>query len=445
MSRIRFGWARKVSALSVVLATALVGCATGGQSSNDGRTNTLVWALDSGDAPVVTASKKEWNAANPHNKVTVRLFPNDEYKQKLPNYLGAENGPTLFINWGGGSLKSYVKDGTVEDLTDDLNTDLTWKHSMLDSVLDTATIQGETYGIPMNSMQPVVLYYNKSLFSEIGAKPPKTWNELLSVVSRFRSAGITPFALAGESQWPELMWLEYLVDRIGGPGVFDAISAGQVSAWNNDAVIQATGMIQELVDAGGFAKDFTSVGYDTGKSSALLYQGKAAMQLMGSWDYAQIESASPSFVKDGKLGWASFPAVAGGKGSPSNIVGNPANYYSLSSDVSDEDRAAAIDYLKNGVMSDNYINTLLKNGGVPPVNDLEEKIDQVANGVQQNWLTFIYKLGQEAPSFQLSWDQALSPKQAEAMLTNLDKIFRKEITPDDFALAMTKVAKSETG
>ena len=40
---------------------------------------------------------------------------------------------------------------------------------------------------------------------------------------RFNAKGIAPFSLGGQSRWTNMMWLEFLFDRIGGPEVFDAI------------------------------------------------------------------------------------------------------------------------------------------------------------------------------------------------------------------------------
>jgi len=43
-----------------------------------------------------------------------------------------------------------------------------------------------------------------------------------------------------------------------------------------------------------------------------------------------------------------------------------------------------------------------------------------------------YGMVRDAPSFQLSWDQALSPAQGQALLTNLDQIFLGQIKPQQF-------------
>ncbi|MFI7135153.1 extracellular solute-binding protein [Nonomuraea sp. NPDC050153] len=422
------------------LALAATGCGSGGRTPQGGGSGggALIWALTGGTQTTIESSVKAWNSANADSTLNVQFFQNDPYKQKLRTAVGAGNGPVLFENWGGGGLKDYVDAGKVADLTPELAKDAAWKDRFFPSVLQAATVDGKNYGLPLNGVQPVVLYYNKDLFAKIGAQPPKTWDDLMALVKRFKDAGIAPIAMGGASKWPDLMWLEYLTDRIGGPGVFEAIAAGKPGAWSDPAVLKAATMIRQLVDAGGFAKGFESVTADTNQPEAQLYTGKAAMDLMGSWAYPVMLTNAPAFVKGGKLGWATFPAVAGGQGDPSNIVGNPANFYSLSAQASDKDKQAAIAYLKKGMLNDSYIDALIKAGEVPPVNGLDGKLTASENA---DWLGAVYSMTKNAKSFQLSWDQALSPALGAALLTNLDQLFLGQITPEQFCAAMEKAGK----
>lgn len=235
-----------------------------------------------------------------------------------------------------------------------------------------------------------------------------------------------------------LMWLEYLVDRIGGPQVFADIAANKPGSWSHPAVLQANTMIQQLVDAGGFVNGFASIATDSNADLALLYTGKAAMYLMGSWAYPTLKTANPGFISDGKLGHVGFPAIPGGKGDAANIVGNPANFWSISATASDAQKKAALSYLKDGVMNPQYVDTLLAGGAVPPVKGLESKISSSPDGA---YLAEIYRLAGDAPGFQLSWDQALDPGQADALLTGLSQVFGKQVTPQQFADTMNKTIK----
>lgn len=407
------------------LMTLTAACGTSGPGAGGG--GTTAWALTGGDEQTFRTSFSD-------SKIDGQFFGNDAYKQKVRSAVGAGQAPTLLFSWGnGGMLKSWVDAGKVVDLTPEVQKDPNLTGRYLPSVAKTGVVDGKTYAIPNNGMQPVFVFYNKDLFAKIGAQPPTTWDEMMALIPRFKQAGIAPFSMGGQSKWPQLMWEEYLVDRLGGPGVFQAIADNKPGSWSDPAVLQANRMIQQLVDAGGFVDGFNSIATDSNADTALLYTGKAAMYLMGSWAFPTIKQADPAFVSSGKLGWTSFPTVSGGKGDPADIVGNPANYWSVSATATDQQKQAAIDYLRTGVMNDKYVDSLLSSGSVPPVNGIESKLAQTQD---PQYLSYVYGLASKTPNFQLSWDQALSPGQADALLTNLDQLFLKQVTPEQFSTNM---------
>jgi raffinose/stachyose/melibiose transport system substrate-binding protein len=138
-------------------------------------------------------------------------------------------------------------------------------------------------------------------------------------------------------------------------------------------------------------------------------------------------------VDNDRIGFFPFPAVEGGKGDPANVVGNPSNYWSLNSGASKEVQKQMTKYLNENVFNEQYTKTLLDGGGVPPVVGIEDRLADTEHG---DFLTFAYNLVQNAPSFTLSWDQALPSSQAQELLTNIDRIFLLEITPEEFVANM---------
>ncbi|MEJ2667516.1 MAG: extracellular solute-binding protein, partial [Deinococcales bacterium] len=317
---------------------------------------------------------KDFNAAHSDMHANLTQYQNDPYKQKLVVAMGANQGPDVFFGWGGGTLKEYVDAGKVYDLTSALNADPQWKSRYPASVLAGATFDGKIYAVPINNVQPVFFYYNKQLFDQYGVSVPTTWDELLAAVKTFNQNGVAPIALGGASKWPDLMWEEYLVDRLGGPEAFNAAAAGQSGAWSSQAFIQANTMIQDLVRAGGFQKGFESTTQDSNAPAALLYTGRAAMELMGSWEYGTVDNAAPDFVSAGNLGVFAFPAVQGGAGDPHDIAGNLANYYSITSFAKNTD--VAVQFLKDEALSDSQVIAQLKVGQVPAAAGISDLIDQ---------------------------------------------------------------------
>ena len=115
------------------------------------------------------------------------------------------------------------------------------------------------------------------------------------------------------------------------------------------------------------------------------------------------------------------------------MVGNPSNFWSVSSKAAEGQKKAALEYVKSGMFSDSNIQGLIDSGAVPVVKGIESKL---AASPDKDFLTYVYGMAKNAPNFTLSWDQALSPAQGDAMLANLDQIFLKKITPEQFVATM---------
>lgn len=409
------------------------GDASGGGDSGAAAAGTATWWSLTG-APNEIIHK---NAAERYNALSDKLgnleltmFQNDAYKQKIRTAIGAGQAPTLIYGWGGGTLRTYVDEGQVDDLTDWLAED-GYKDEFTNAIWPAASAaDGKIYAVPLNGTQPVMLYWNKRVFESAGAEPPQTYEDLLSLAELFNSKGIAPMALAGQSRWTSMMWLEYLLDRIGGAQVFQNIFDKKPDAWLDPAVIEMGAKVQELVNANLFVKGFASMAADNNADRALLWTDKAAMLLQGGWVYGGIKQDGGDFVTGGHMGFTPFPTVAGGKGDIKSLVGNPCNYISIYSGASDEAKTIAKDFIKRGVWTRDTMQEWVDNGMVPVksgADDMMEASDDV------DYLNFVYKSLAEAPDFTQSWDQALDPTAAEALLRNIDELFLLSITPEQFA------------
>ncbi|MEU8818815.1 extracellular solute-binding protein [Actinoplanes sp. NPDC048796] len=424
-------------------AAALAACGSdgpqdksGGSSSGGGGGAASYWSL-SGEPgePIRTAAIERFNKANPDTKITPTFFQNDAYKQKIKTALGANQGPTMIWGWGGGGLKEYVSSNQVEDLTDWLGQNAAVKDKILPSSFGAATVNGKIYALPVETVQPIVLFYNKKVFERVGVQPPKTWGEIMALVPKFNEKKIAPFSLGGQSRWTNMMWLEFLLDRTAGSEVFDRVFAGEKGAWSDPAVLDMLTKIQDLVKANGFQKGFSSTTADSNADQALLYTGKAAMMLHGSWSYGIQKADGGNFVKDGGLGWMNFPTVEGGKGDPSNTVGNPGQYLSISSKATPEAKEIAKKFFSTTLVDDDEKAGWVKSGGVPVL----KNSDSLFTGDDAAFLKDMSAIAGGAKVFAQSWDQALSPTAAETLLDNIAKLFQLQVTPQQWVDAMNGV------
>ncbi|MEV6413554.1 extracellular solute-binding protein [Kribbella sp. NPDC051718] len=438
----------RLTAGSAAIAAGLSACGTSGpkssgSSSAAGSTGSgaTYWFLTGQPQQAIReAQVKRFNDANPDTKIKTTEFQNDAFKQKIKTAIGAGQGPTLIWGWGGGGLKAYVEAGQVEDLTDWLSKDqAALKDSIFPSAFTAATVNGKIYAVPGETVTPIVLFYDKRAFERIGAEPPKSWQDIMSLVPKFNDKGIAPFSLGGQSRWTNMMWLEFLFDRIGGAEVFQNIFDGKKDGWSDPSALKALEEMQNLIKANGFIKGFSSITADSNADQALLYTGKAAMMLHGAWTYGGMKSAGKDFVTGGHLGFMNFPPYEGGKGDPSDTVGNPGQYMSISSKASQADKDIAKKFIANNTLDDATVDAWVKSGSIPVVKSAKDKLSSITDKNDAEWLNFVYDTAANAKNFAQSWDQALSPAAAETLLDNIAKLFQLSISPQQFADSMNGV------
>src|SRR5579863_7440113 len=224
----RGGWLTAAAA-ATALTLAACGSAAGsgkGPASGSSSGTVTMWLVTTGPSPANTAVQNlvtSFEKSHPGDHITINFVENQSYKQKIQLAMGAGNPPTIFWTWGGGPLKQYIDAGDVQPLGNP-----GYASSFLPSSLGAVTFNGKLYGVPIEGTQPVYFFYNKSVFGKAGLSGfPSTWSGLLADVHTLKAKGYTPISLAEGDQWPGLMYLEYLTDRIGGPSVFTAIQQGK--------------------------------------------------------------------------------------------------------------------------------------------------------------------------------------------------------------------------
>lgn len=355
---------------------------------------------------------------------------NDAYKAKLKIAFGAAQPPCVFDTWGGGGLREYVKSGQVVDLTPFLKQNKAFADRFLPTSWSAVTTDGKIYGIPEENIAVAVVFYNKDLFQQYHLSPPATWAELMNVIKVFNAHGVAPFALANKNKWTGSMYYMYLVDRLGGPSVFQRAANGAPGGSFADPVfVEAGKYIQDLVKAGAFAPGYNGLDYDIGASRRLLYSGRAAMELMGTWEASTIRKENPSFYR--KLDFFPFPSLPGGKGDPHDIVGTVGDSF-LSISTQCQDPAAAFRLIQS-FTDDAAMKARVADNRIPPVKGVT---------VSDPLMKRVQALIEQAPSVQLWYDQELPPRLGERHKDLAQALFGRSITPEAAAAQMQDAAKN---
>ncbi len=381
-----------------------------------------IWHIQVQTAHEIQDAVDRFMADNPDVTVTVEPLDNDPFKTKLAVAMGAGNPPCIFPTWGGGPLYQYAQAGQVIDLTAYMEAD-GFQDRFVPASLSNVTFDGKVYGVPGENAAIAVVWYNKAMFDELGLTAPATWDELITVIETLQANDIIPFALANLTKWTSSMYYMYIVDRLGGPEVFASAANRTGGSFEDPVFVQAGEMVQELVNRGAFNEGFNGLDYDTGQSRQLLYSGKAAMELMGGWSLSTIRAENPEFAEN-NLDFFAFPAIEGGAGDPSNVVGTVGdNFYSISSACANPD--LAFEVIK--YMTDDTAMALRGEGGkIPPVVGFS-----VEDPRQQQLVDMI----SNAASVQLWYDQYLPPELGEVHKDTMQALFGLELTPEEAAAA----------
>jgi raffinose/stachyose/melibiose transport system substrate-binding protein len=173
---------------------------------------------------------------------------------------------------------------------------------------------------------------------------------------------------------------------------------------------------------------------DTGQSRMLIYSKKAGVHLMGNWFVGQATTESPETMA--QLDLFAFPSVEGGKGDPTDLIGSPGqNYYSIS--VTCKNKPKAMEFLKNYIMNQSYIDALAGAGYVPPVKG-------ASSYPKEPIMKKVAQAFEAAGHVQVYYDQFLPPAMGELHKDLVQSLFGLSITPQEAARRHEQAIIEET-
>ena len=137
------------------------------------------------------------------------------------------------------------------------------------------------------------LYINKHDLDKVGGKPPTTWPEFFALADKFKAAGIIPLAHGGQP-WQDLNLWEGVVLSKGQDFYTKAIMELDPAALTSDTMVDVfntTRRISTYFDPGHTGRSWNL-------STAMVIDGKAAMQFMGDWAKGEFLKANMVAGKD---------------------------------------------------------------------------------------------------------------------------------------------------
>ncbi|HEX2989361.1 MAG TPA: extracellular solute-binding protein [Anaerolineales bacterium] len=363
----------------------------------------------------------DYMAAHPNVTIEITVLENEAFKTKLTTVMQSGDPPDIFQSWGGGTFNQQVEAGLLKDITADLDADPAWKDSFAPGALGVYSYQGKNYGVPWD-MGMVGFWYNKDLFEQAGIDaPPATWSEFLEDVQALKDAGITPISIGEGDKWPGMHFWNYLATRICGQEKFEAAMA-RTGSFTDPCFVEAGVKLQELLALEPFQDGFLGATHD--EMQATFGNGKAAMELSGQWAPSTQAANAADQVGVANLGLFGFPAVEGGAGAGTDVVGG-GNGFAIGKNAEPE----AIDFVKYLTSVENQTIIAANGSGIPVVKGSEQGL------TDPNMLQVAETFG-AAEYFQLYYDQFLPPATGSVLNDSVQGLFAGTMTPEQVAQAV---------
>ena len=279
------------------LAAAVALAACGGSAEGD--TPEVRWfvAIQPGGS-IQEIAKKCTEEADGRYEIELELLPTDAdpQREQLVRRLGAEDSTIdlmgMDVVWtaefaNAGWLLPY--EGKVADRV---------SQGVFDTVLDTASFEGELYGAPFNS-NTQLLWYRKDLVEQ----PPETWDQMIDAAEKLPEAGT--IQVQANRYEGFTVWVATMIASAGG----EILSGPEEVSLEQEPTEEALSVI------GKFARsDAAPSGLDTSDedSARLAFEaGDSAFMLNYTFAFASAKSEAPDVFKN--MGFAKLPQVVEGE------------------------------------------------------------------------------------------------------------------------------------
>jgi multiple sugar transport system substrate-binding protein len=289
-------WRQKMKRFGVLSAMALVLVGTLSLAPALAQDNVLkFWTFEYEDTvdPFFTQYIDEWNSTH-ELQVERQEFPFGQYTTEvLSTGIATGDAPDVFFI-SPGDWRRYAESGLALPLQDYIPEGL--KEDILPASWDAVTLDGNISSLPFE-MEPVALWYNKTMLEEAGVEVPTTWDELTAAAAALTTEDRYGILIPTAGDYYQNFVFYPFLWMAGGEVVNSDFTA---SAVNTPGAARALNLWGTLMREGYAAPA------DTGPTDDRFPTGQGAMFVSGYWVYGWIAGAYPDFVDD--LAVAPIPA-----------------------------------------------------------------------------------------------------------------------------------------
>ncbi len=169
-------------------------------------------------------------------------------------------------------------------------------------LIETCEFEGEFYCVPVNIHSWQWMWINNDVYKQVGLPVPQTFEEFLAGAPKIQEAGIIPLALGGQTWQESGMFGVVSSSILGFPHMQKIFRDKDVDTLRDGRFADVLNTYREL----NAFTDEGSPGRLWNDTTAMVIEGKAAMQVMGDW-------ARGEFAVAGKEAMVDYSCIIPGK------------------------------------------------------------------------------------------------------------------------------------
>jgi raffinose/stachyose/melibiose transport system substrate-binding protein len=353
-----------------------------------------------------------------HPNITINLTLNNNAVELERQQLVAGAGPDIIKVNGPSTLQLFASGNYLQPM-DAYAKKYGWDNKFSEWAYNTCKKDGKLYGLP-DSVDALMVYYNKTMFQKNNWSIPKNQNEFLSLCKSVSSANLTPFAF-GCSDYKQAneWWISMGFNAALGNDGMKSVLKGE-KTWTDSSVKDAVQKLANLWGKGYIYKNSSSITEQDSRN--LFLNGQAAMEMSGEWEVSHIISAKPSFE------WGVFEMPSWKDGTDASLPVAIGEAYGINKNCKNPDAVA--EFL-NWYYGDEVTQGFTKLGQIQPLKNLDSsKIKGIDAHVTEisNLINPAFAANKVGYCSWTYW----SPNLETAAWTNWESVVLSQMSTDDY-------------
>jgi glucose/mannose transport system substrate-binding protein len=417
---------KKSTARLILTALTLATMQAFSAFSRAGEVEVLHWWTSGGEAKSVAELKRILEARGHKWKDFAVAGGGGENAMTVLKSRVVSGKPPTAAQVKGPSIQEWGREGVLTNI-DDVAKGANWDSLLPAVVSSVMKFQGHYVAVPVNVHRVNWMWVNPEVFRKAGAKIPTTWEEFALAADKIHKAGFIAVAHGGQP-WQDATVFESVALGVGGADwynrAFVNLDGSALNSPTMEKSFATLRTVQKSIDKDAANRDWNL-------ATAMVINGKAAMQFMGDWAKGEFTAAGKSPGKD----YICIPAP-GTKGAFTFNIDSFIMFEQKSADAKEAQRALA-----SSIMEPQFQEVFnLNKGSIPARTGMSmAKFDQCAKDSSAE-----FESSAKSKKLVPSWAHGMAmPAAAQgAMFDVVTQFMNSNMTPKAAAEKMAAAAKS---